>query len=198
MSLKCTFPTSREDVQRLRAKWIPRAQGLVAEIGFGEGSNVPFFDSGVRELMAIDRDIEMTDPLQNRLKILPFPVLLSRADAERIPVREGVFDCVVCTWTLCSVKSPSKALMEVKRVLKPGGIFLFLEHGFADRLPIQLFQDLWTPIQKVVADGCHINRQILFEIGAAGFQLDEFEQTYLRGFPPFSFVSAGIARKPAE
>ena len=198
MAITDSFPTSREDIRNLRAKWIPLAQGLVAEIGFGEGANLPYFGSGIRELMAIDPDIEMTESLQARLNRLSFPVLFSSADAEHIQAQEGVFDFVVSTWTLCSVKSLFHTLLEVRRVLKPGGHFLFLEHGFSRDEPIQLAQSLWTPLQRIVANGCHLNRPMLAEIQGAGFRLEEHEESYVRGWRPFSFVSAGLARKPLQ
>src|SRR5690606_2772220 len=98
-----------------------RAEGLVLEIGFGTGLNLPFYSSNVRELMALDPEPELTPFLQSRLEGTNFPTLFVKAFAENIPLQTGSVNTVVSTWTLCVVKDFEKVLQEVRRVLLPNG-----------------------------------------------------------------------------
>jgi ubiquinone/menaquinone biosynthesis C-methylase UbiE len=100
-----------------------------------------------------------------------FPVTIEQEPAERLPFPNARFDCVVSTWTLCTVSEPEQALREVRRVLKPGGVFVFLEHGRSDDARVAVWQDRLNPIQRVMACGCHLNRPIHQLIERSGLRL---------------------------
>jgi ubiquinone/menaquinone biosynthesis C-methylase UbiE len=114
--------------------------------------------------------------------------------AEEIPLKDGTIDTVVMTWTLCSIPDPSRALGEIRRVLKPGGRLLFAEHGRAPEPNVALWQDRLTPMWKRFAGGCHLNRAIGPLIEAAGFAFDRCETGYMRGPRPLTFMYEGSAR----
>ena len=112
-----------------------------------------------------------------------FPVRLRLARAEELPLDSGSIDTVVMTWTLCSIGRPDRALAEVRRVLKPGGALLFVEHGRAERPSVQRWQDRLTPLWRRIAGGCHLNRRIDRLIGDAGLTLERIETGYLVSGP---------------
>jgi ubiquinone/menaquinone biosynthesis C-methylase UbiE len=98
------------------------------------------------------------------------------------------------TWTLCSVRDPVKALMEMKRVLKPGGALLFAEHGFSCEARIQGWQQQLTPAWRKIAGGCHLDRQIDKLIRASGFNITELQTGYANGLRPLSYIYSGEAQ----
>jgi SAM-dependent methyltransferase len=115
-------------------------------------------------------------------------------DAEDLPFDAGAFDTVVCTFTLCSVRNPAAALAEARRVLKPGGNFLFSEHGLAPDPSVQRWQRRLEPFQKRLAGGCHLTRPVAASISAAGFSLLEVATMYLPGTPrPLGWAEWGRA-----
>ena len=114
--------------------------------------------------------------------------------AEAIPLKDASVDTVVTTWTLCSIPNPSQALREMRRVLKPGGHLLFVEHGRAPDANVRWWQDRLTPAWKRVGGGCHLNRAIGSLIAGAGFQFGRFETGYMRGPKPMTFMYEGSAR----
>ncbi len=134
--------------------------GDVLEIGFGTGLNLPYYSAGVTSLTTVEPNGGMGAIAQKRIDNSPISVETKQISGENLSMPDASFDNVVCTWTLCSIPNVSKALSEAYRVLKPGGKFFFIEHGLSDEPSIQTWQNRLTPIQRVVADGCHINRKI--------------------------------------
>jgi ubiquinone/menaquinone biosynthesis C-methylase UbiE len=113
---------------------------------------------------------------------------------ECLPLDSSTFDSVVCTWTLCSIPDAARALREVKRVLRPGGRFFFVEHGLAPDPAVRKWQHRLTPIQKVIGDGCHLNRPIDRMVEDEGFQVSELETFYMPKAPRFAgYMFRGIA-----
>ena len=169
--------------QRLRSGLLQSAQGNVLEIGLGTGLNVPHYPAKVSQLRAVDPAPLLPDRVAQRSTNVSFPVELSRASAEELPYEDHSFDCVVSTWTLCTIADPVKALREIRRVLKPTGQFLFLEHGRSDDALTAIWQDRLNPIQNVIGCGCNLNRLIDRLIREAGLHIVQLDRFVMEGVP---------------
>ncbi len=161
------FPTlidrvmSGEDFAIYRRKILADATGSVLEIGFGTGLNLAYYPSDkVQKITTIDVNQGMNKLAQQRITITPISVDSRVLNGEKLPMGDASFDTVVSTWTLCSIKQVEQAIAEIYRVLKPGGKFLFIEHGLSNEANIQTWQHRLTPLQKIIADGCHLDREI--------------------------------------
>lgn len=166
-----------EEFQRLRGELLQQAVGEVLEIGIGTGLNLPHYGSNISRVQAVDPASMLPTRIAERRAVVNFPVEITQHSAEQLPYKDRTFDYVVSTWTLCTIPDPVLALQEVKRVLKPGGRFLFLEHGRSDDQKIAVWQDRLNPIQNVIGCGCNLNRRIDHIITQAGlkiYQLDRF------------------------
>jgi SAM-dependent methyltransferase len=140
----------------------------------------------VDRVCAIDTSLELLRLARHRDADALVPVSLLRASAEHLPFAGATFDAIVMTWTLCSIASPLAALMEMRRVLKPGGDLLFVEHGLLPELRIARWQHQLTPCWKRIGGGCHLDRKMDDLIRAAGFQIDEIEIGYMQGPKPWT------------
>ncbi len=172
--------------QEERRRVLAAASGEVLELGFGTGLNLPHYPSAPRTITRIvtaDPANVLPARVAARIRAAPFPVELVHQTAERLPFEDGRFDCVVSTWTLCTIPDAQAALTEVRRVLKPGGLFLFTEHGRSDDAQTAAWQDRLTPLQKVLACGCHLNRRIDRLVIEAGLTLTRLDRFVLPGVP---------------
>jgi ubiquinone/menaquinone biosynthesis C-methylase UbiE len=167
--------------------------GVVLEIGFGSGLNLPFYPSGVRQLYALDPATVGRRLAAERLADSPFPVEFVGLYGEAIPLHDASVDAVVSTWTLCSIRDPAKALGEMRRVLRPGGRLHFVEHGRSPEAKVARWQDRLTPIQKLVAGGCHLNRKIDALVLEAGFEMEQLENVYMKGPKIATYLYKGVA-----
>ncbi|MEC4890462.1 MAG: class I SAM-dependent methyltransferase [Nitrospira sp.] len=174
---------SGTEFQQLRAALLQTAHGHVLEIGLGTGLNLPHYPGAVSSLRAVDPAPLLPDRLAERSAALPFPIEVARISAERLPYEDGMFDCVVSTWTLCTIPDPLAALREIRRVLKPDGTFFFLEHGQSDDRRIAVWQDRLNPIQKVLGCGCHLNRPIDRLITEAELTLTHLDRFTMESVP---------------
>lgn len=143
-----------------RQRLLRHVRGDVLEIGFGTGLNLPHYPETVTSLTAIDPNEGMRKVAQKRIEASPLAVKTISLSGENLALPDVSFDNVVCTWTLCSIPDAHKALTEAYRVLKPGGQFFFIEHGLSHDASIQAWQNRITPVQKIIADGCHLNRRM--------------------------------------
>jgi ubiquinone/menaquinone biosynthesis C-methylase UbiE len=154
-----------------RRKVIPQAAGRVLEIGIGTGRNIPFYDTQkITALVGIDPAEEMHRLARRRSERAGLPVELHPLAAERLPLASESFDCVVCTYTLCSVPDPAAALAEMRRVLRPGGKLLFAEHGLAPDAAVVRWQHRIEPYWSRIAGGCHLTRDVPLLLRHAGFR----------------------------
>ncbi len=179
-----------------RARFAPLASGTVLEVGAGSGLNIPFYAREVRQLYALDPSLELWRLALKRVARASFPVEFIQSSAESIPFDDETIDTVVTTWTLCTIPDPLKALTEMKRVLKPPGRLLFIEHGRSPDSRVVAWQDRLTPLWRRIAGGCHLNRRIDELILTAGFGIDLLETGYTQGPKPLVYLYRGLARRP--
>jgi ubiquinone/menaquinone biosynthesis C-methylase UbiE len=170
-------------IQRERAAALAEAEGDVLEVGFGTGLNLPHYPPAVRSVVATDPAVMLPRRVARRVARAPLRVRRAACAAEALPFGEGRFDCVVSTWTLCTVADPVGALREVGRVLRPGGRFLFLEHGRSEAPRVRRWQDRLNPLQNRIGQGCNLNRRIDALILQAGLELVRLERFRLEGVP---------------
>jgi ubiquinone/menaquinone biosynthesis C-methylase UbiE len=182
------------DLTRLRENWIPHARGDVLEVGIGSGLNMPFYSREVRRVYGVDPSPELQMVARKRMVAQAIDVeFLSQSVEESLPLPDRSVDTIVITWTLCSIADPSKALQQMKRVLKQSGRLIFVEHGRAPDSGVAAWQDRLTPIWKHVGGGCHLNLKIDALLSEAGFTIDELKTTYLPGPRPMTFTYQGFA-----
>lgn len=171
------------EFQRLRTALLHNAQGEVLEIGFGTGLNLPHYPHTLSSLSIIDPAQMLPRTVTARVAAAPFPVRCVYRTAETLPFDNRQFDCVVSTWTLCTIADPVRALREVRRVLKSTGRLLFLEHGRSDDPKTAAWQDRLNPIQKVIGCGCNLNRPIDRFITEAGLHIVQLDRFVMEGIP---------------
>jgi ubiquinone/menaquinone biosynthesis C-methylase UbiE len=180
---------------RLRAIWVPKARGIVLEVGIGSGLNLLFYSASVQRVYGVDPSLEMQRMARKRLRPpLDVEFLTQSADAP-LPLADESIDTVVSTWTLCSIPNPLPALREMRRVLKPEGQFIFIEHGRSSDPRIVSWQDRLNPIWKPIGGGCNLNRKIDKLIESAGFRITELKNEYMPGPKPMTYLYEGIAQK---
>jgi ubiquinone/menaquinone biosynthesis C-methylase UbiE len=181
----------------LRPDAVVGARGDVLEIGFGTGLNLRHYPSEVRSVWGIDpMATEGVGPVERRIAQAPFPVERSalRAD-DQLPFDSGRFDCVVTTWTLCSIPDARAALGEMHRVLKPGGLYLFIEHGRSRTESTIRWQDRLNPTWSKLTDGCNINRPVDELVEQSGFELSSLDEFKGKGPRLISHLYRGIAKR---
>ena len=185
-----------ERLQRLRAATVATARGRVLEIGIGSGLNFPFYGRDVEEVVGIDPSQPLLARAGKAGGWMPFKIRLLCQSAEHLPYPDASFDCVVATWSLCSIPDVAAALAEARRVLVPGGRFVFIEHGAADSPDLVRWQQRLTPAWRCVAGGCHLDRRPDRLLEAAGFTLETLETGHLIGGPRLvTYLYRGIARR---
>ena len=180
----------------LRPETLARAHGEVLEIGFGTGLNLPHYPSGVSRLVALDPLDALRERVQARIARAPFPVERVVLPAEGgLPFEDGRFDCIAMTWTLCSIALPLPALEEMRRVLRPAGVLLFIEHGLSEDPQVARWQRRVTPLHRRVSCGCHLDRPIDQLLRKGGFELPELKRFVLEQGPRiFTATYQGVAR----
>ncbi len=174
---------SGETLAAYRRSLLADTHGTVLEIGFGTGLNLPFYPEAVTHLTTVDSNPGASAIAVRRIQNTPrhFGIESKTLSGESLPLADQSFDCVVSTWTLCSINQVQQALQEIHRVLKPGGRFYFVEHGLSHDPKIQVWQNRLNPIQRIVGDGCNFNRDMRQLIE------QQFDQVKLEAFPEPSF-----------
>ncbi len=182
-------------VSEYRRDLLQEVAGEVLEIGFGTGLNLAYYPENIEKLTTVDVNAGMTQLAQKRIAETAFPVDTNVLSGESLPFDSESFDSVVSTWTLCSIAKIDQALQEIYRVLKPQGKFFFIEHGLSDNPNVQKWQHRLTPIQKIVGDGCHLNRDIEAFIRQS-FRAVEVKNLRLENQPEIiGYLYQGVATK---
>jgi SAM-dependent methyltransferase len=190
----CDLAMRNRQLLPFRQRVIGAAQGRVLEIGVGSGLNLPFYRPPATELVALEPSPRLAEMARGAPRASTMPITFLEASAEAMPLDTHSVDTVVTTWTLCSIPLAPTALAEMRRVLRPGGRLLFVEHGRAPDEGVRRWQDRLTPIWRSCAGGCHLNRPIASMIEAAGFCIDRIETGYIPGPRPMTFMYEGSAR----
>jgi len=172
-------------------------EGAVVEIGFGTGLNVHYYSSKITKLVAIEPSRVCIKIAAPRIARAPVSVEYGGLTGEHLDLPTGEFDAVLSTWTLCTIPNMDAALAEIKRVLKPGGSFHFIEHGHAPDAKVARTQARLEPLNKRLAGGCHLTRRIPDDIERAGFGIQKIESYYFKGEPKamgFTYEGRAVSR----
>jgi SAM-dependent methyltransferase len=173
-----------KSIQALREQIVPLARGTVLEIGAGSGANFPYYDRAkVERLYALEPNpgmVRLADAQRHRTSL---DIQFLRLSGEHIPLEDGSIDTVVSTFTLCTIPAVEQALRGVARVLKAGGVLIFIENSLATDPRVQAWQRIWEPIHHRVFEGLWLTRDIPFLIASAGFRMERVERIYLSRFP---------------
>jgi len=176
--------TEEAGLREIRRELLAQARGRVLELGAGTGLNLELYPEGIENLTLTEPDPHMTRQLREKLASSEREAELVETPAERLPFPDDSFDTAVVTLVLCTVPDPAASLAEIKRVLKPGGQLLFLEHVRSRHPDLAKWQDRLESPWRFLADGCHCNRDTVSAISAAGFDLGEVEHEALPKAPP--------------
>jgi ubiquinone/menaquinone biosynthesis C-methylase UbiE len=179
-----------------RRRCLEHVTGTVLEVGFGSGLNLPHYPPAVTKVVAVDPSGTSARLARKRIAAAPFPVETIGLSAETLPVADASFESIVSTFTLCTIPDVARALLEMRRVLRPGGRLYFVEHGRAPDPGIERWQKRLNGIQGAVFGGCHLDRPIAALIEQAGFEMERLDNSYLKGAPKFGgYLYRGVAKR---
>ena len=170
--------------------------GRVLEVGFGSGLNCAHYPAAVEEVAAVEPNDRAWRMAQQRIATSGARVTRSGLDGQRLEEPDASVDHVLTTFTLCTIADVRAALAELHRVLRPGGRVHFLEHGSAPSPRVRTWQRRLEPVQRRVAGGCHLTRDPVELLGAAGFEVEDVTTGYLPG-PAFTRPMAHLYRGTA-
>lgn len=148
--------------------------GEILEVGAGTGLNFAYYAAEAR-VVATDLNEHMLVRARPEAKRAAATIELQLADAMALPFTDGRFDAVVATLVMCSVPDQQTALSEIRRVLKPGGVLRILEHVRSDKRSVATIQHIVSPAWSVICDGCHLDRDTVAAVHAAGFEIEAVE-----------------------
>lgn len=184
-------------LRQLRRRLARRARGLVLEVGAGDGVLLGLYDPGaVRQVLALEPDGAMRRYLLDAARRTPLPVTVLAAAAEALPLPDACVDTVVFSLVLCSVRSPARALAEARRVLRPNGRLLFLEHVASAKPGWLRLQRALTPVWRRMAAGCHLDRDTLGQAARSGFAVQVL-QRWGGGIQPV-ILAEGVCADPTD
>lgn len=180
------------DLAAWRAGVTEGLRGRIVELGFGSGLNVAHYPPAVEQVVAVEPSAVALRIAQPRIEAAH--IVVEQAKLEELA--DGSCDCALSSFTLCTIPDVEHALAELRRVVKPGGSFHFLEHGLAPERRVARWQRRLDPLQVRTAGGCHLTRDIPALVAAAGFAIERLEQGYAKGPRPWAWFSSGVARNP--
>jgi ubiquinone/menaquinone biosynthesis C-methylase UbiE len=183
-------------LRRWRAEVTAGLSGRVLEIGFGSGLNVDYYPSSIERVLAVEPSATAFRIAGKRIRRTAVAIERVGLDGQSIPLPDDSCDNALCTFALCTIPDPDAALAEVRRVLRPGGRFHFLEHGLAPDPGVETWQRRFEPLQRRLADGCHLTRNPVSLVQSAGFVIEDVAQQYGIGPKPWSWFTRGVAVNP--
>lgn len=184
----------QRQLEKYRHEAAAAANGRVLEIGVGSGLNFSQYGKQVEVVIGIDPSPRLLALARRRAAAAGVPAGLILGSASAIPLADNTIDTAVMTWTLCSIPDPLAALHEIRRVLKPGGKLIFIEHGLSPEPNVERWQHRLTPMWRHIAGGCHLDRKMDDLIRSAGFDLIKLRNEYAEGPRPFTYMYEGCAR----
>jgi ubiquinone/menaquinone biosynthesis C-methylase UbiE len=194
--LLCDFGLDRPFVARHRRELLAQAGGDILELGLGSGLNLPCYPPHVRRITTVEPNGGMYRRARKRIEETGMEVDRRALGGERLPFADGTFNCVVSTFTLCSIADVAQALREVYRVLKVGGRFLFLEHGLSPQAGVRKWQHRLDWLQARLAGGCHLDRYMRALVTAQPFADVKIDEFYLEQTPrTHGYMYRGVATK---
>jgi len=183
------------ETRHVRAAVCAPLVGEVVEIGFGTGLNLPHLPPAVSKLYAVDPMRRGRELAAERLAASSVPVDFVGLDGQSLPLGDDSVDTALCTWTLCTIPDPIAAVRELRRVLRPDGRLHFVEHGASPDVKVRRWQDRLNGVQRVVACGCNLNRDIVSVLGAGGMTVEHLDTSYLPREPKIlGWTFRGVAR----
>ncbi len=190
------FVMTTGQMKKRRSQVLADVSGDVFEIGFGTGLNLPFYPDHVKEITTVEVNPGTSRRAQKRIDESGITVHTNILNAESLPMDDETFDSVVCTWTLCSIENVDKALSEVRRVLRPGGKFFFVEHGASPDPKVRKLQDRLNSFWGIIGDGCNLNRDAEALIQDQHFEITSLDKNYMDKSPRFAgYMYQGVATK---
>ncbi|MBX7493211.1 class I SAM-dependent methyltransferase [Qipengyuania sp. 1NDW9] len=192
-----TLACGQKGIEKRRRQVVPLAEGNVFELGCGGGLNQALYDSDkITGFAGIDPHEKLLEGARERARAKGWDHDIRQGVGEDIPFATSTFDTAVCTYTLCTVDDPAQVLSELRRILKPGGKLLFLEHGKAPDENVAKWQERIEPAWKPLAGGCHLTRPIGSALRGAGFEVEPIGQAYLDKTPKvMGWMEWGVARR---
>jgi SAM-dependent methyltransferase len=196
------FAMKRSALVEQREWVMARVQGQVLEVGFGTGLNLPYYPSQVRTLTAVEPNAALRDRAAKRIAASGRTVsLIARPIEKKQLLAEGSFETIVSTWTLCTLPDPAAALNEVYRLLKPGGKFLFVEHGLAPDDEVVKWQKRFNGLTRKWGGGCNLDRDIEKIVRGSKLEVDKLEKFYLTGglrAGAYTYRGVAVRARPGE
>lgn len=188
-----------ENIMELRRDVVPLAQGRVFELGCGGGINQALYDPArVTGFSGLDPNVRLLDYAREEADKKGWAADIRQGYGEAIPFADDSFDTVVCTFTMCSVNDQTRSLAELRRVLKPGGTFLYAEHGRAPDEALARWQERIDPVWSRLFGNCHLSRPVTSAIERAGFSVQPMGRAYSEGgFKLAGWMEWGVAVKAA-
>lgn len=187
---------AQPQIMKARSRIVPQADGDVLELGCGGGINMAFYDPArLKSFSGVDPSVGLLDRSREAAQAIGIAADIRGGVGEAIPFADESFDTVLCTFTLCSVDDQKAVLSEMRRVLRPGGRILFLEHGSAPDENVRKWQRRIEPVWKRIGGNCHLTRPIISAYEGAGFRIAKADSGYMPKSPrPFSWIEWGEAR----
>ena len=185
-----------KNMNRWREKAVARLHGEIVEIGFGSGRNVELYPPELQKVFAVEPSEKASTMAKERISGSNVQIERVGLVGEDLPLSDNSCDGALCTFTLCTVADPVKVLSEIRRVLKPGASFHFLEHGISPDASVAKWQHRLNGFEQKIAGGCNLTRDPLALLRDAGCEVEVIRQRYAKGPKPWSYFTVGTARWP--
>ena len=189
----CHLAMQTKRLRPYRQRVVGAAEGDVLEIGIGSGLNFPYYGPHARRVIGLEPSPPLIEMARRRAAKSSVPTVFLEASAEQIPLDAKSVDSIVMTWVGCSIPDVEAALREMRRVLRPGGRLLFVEHGRSPDVNVERWQERLEPLWVPLSGGCHLTRKIVDQLPAAGFRVEQLQTGYLPGPKVLTFLYDGSA-----